>query len=199
MPIVSGMARPKEFDRDDALRRALEVFWEKGYEGTSINDLVERTGVQRQSLYDTFGDKHALYVEALHRYAAESDGWLKDLVAPRGSPLAHLKSTFMAIVDSVAADSKGCMLINAATERGAVDPAVAECAREGQSRMERGFTALVRMAQARGEVSKSTSATAAARTLVTLLMGMRAMARTEPDRAWLKSVVDHAVGSLASD
>lgn len=192
------MARPKEFDRDVALRSALEVFWEKGYEATSIHDLVERTGVQRQSLYDTFGDKHALYVEALHRYAAEADGWLKDLATPRGSPLAHLKATFMAVVDGVCADTKGCMLMNAATERGDVDAAVAECAREGQARMERAFTALVRLAQSQGEVARTTSATAAGRTLVTVLVGMRAMARTEPDRTWLKSVVDHTVGSLAT-
>ena len=192
------MARPKEFDRDEALKRALEVFWEKGYEATSIQDLVERTGVQRQSLYDTFGDKHALYAESLHRYASEADAWLKDLTTPAASPLAHLKATFMSVVDGVCTDTKGCMLMNAAVERGDTDPTVAECVHEGRARMERAFTALVRLAQGAGEVSKSVSASGAARTLVTLLWGMRAMARTEPERSWLKSVVDHTVTSLAS-
>src|SRR5450432_4342837 len=65
-----SMARIKEFDPDVALERALDVFWEKGYEATSIADLVSATGVQRQSIYDTFGDKHRLFRAALDRYAA---------------------------------------------------------------------------------------------------------------------------------
>ena len=65
------MARPKAFDRDRTLARALELFQAKGYEATSIQDLVDAMGIGRQSLYDTFGDKEALYREALERYVAE--------------------------------------------------------------------------------------------------------------------------------
>ena len=63
------MARPKEFDRDEALERALNLFREKGYEATSVGELVNAMGVQRQSLYDTFGDKHGLFRAALERYS----------------------------------------------------------------------------------------------------------------------------------
>ena len=62
------MARRKEFDRDEALHKAMEVFWSRGYEATSVGDLVEHMGINRQSLYDTFGDKHSLYLAALDRY-----------------------------------------------------------------------------------------------------------------------------------
>jgi TetR/AcrR family transcriptional regulator, transcriptional repressor for nem operon len=62
------MARHKEFDRDEALRKAMEVFWSRGYEAASIEDLVKHMGINRQSLYDTFGHKHALYLKALDRY-----------------------------------------------------------------------------------------------------------------------------------
>ena len=62
------MARHKEFDRDEALQRAMEVFWSRGYEAASVGELVKQMGINRQSLYDTFGDKHALYLQALDRY-----------------------------------------------------------------------------------------------------------------------------------
>src|ERR1700730_2144482 len=64
----SRMARQKEFDRDEVLHKAMEVFWSRGYEASSIQDLVKRMGINRQSLYDTFGDKHTLYLQALDRY-----------------------------------------------------------------------------------------------------------------------------------
>jgi AcrR family transcriptional regulator len=66
------MARPREFDRDEAVRLAIDVFREKGFEGTSTDDLLCAMGIGRQSMYDTFGDKRGLYIEALRRYNAES-------------------------------------------------------------------------------------------------------------------------------
>ena len=62
------MARQKEFDRDEVLHKAMEVFWMRGYEGTSIQDLVKYMGINRQSIYDTFGDKHTLFLQSLDRY-----------------------------------------------------------------------------------------------------------------------------------
>ncbi len=62
------MARHKEFDQDEALQKAMEAFWARGYEATSMQDLVEHMGINRQSLYDTFGDKHSLFLKALDRY-----------------------------------------------------------------------------------------------------------------------------------
>ncbi len=192
------MARPKEFDREEALGRALDLFWEKGYEATSIQDLVERTGVQRQSLYDTFGDKHALYLAALQRYAEGADAWASRIAKPPASPLAHLKETFMGVAEESAESCRGCMVMNAAAELGGQDRAVDACVQTNLAKMEQGVATLIRLAQKAGEVPKRVSPTGAARTLVTLLWGMRAMAKSHPDRGWLRSVVEHAVGSLAT-
>lgn len=193
-----AMARPKEFDREEALGRALEVFWEKGYDGTSVQDLVERTGVQRQSLYDTFGDKHALYLQALRRYGEGASAWGRALAKPPSSPLEHLRATFLAVARESCETSRGCMMMNAATERAAVDEDVSACVKASLEEMEQALTTLVRLAQRAGEVPKSVSASAAARSLVTLLWGMRSIAKTHPDATWLRSVVDHSVGVLAA-
>src|SRR2546423_4201723 len=75
------MARHKEFDRDEALQKAMEVFWSHGYEAASIQELVKQMGINRQSLYDTFGDKHALYLAALDRYREVEGGKMFELLA----------------------------------------------------------------------------------------------------------------------
>src|SRR3954453_23402261 len=114
------MARTKEFDREAALELALNLFWKQGYEATSIGQLVDATGVQRQSLYDTFTDKHGLYVAALDLYAQRISASLRETLSGRGSPLTRLRRVFR----SVASEGKGCMLVNSAVERGLADQAV---------------------------------------------------------------------------
>ena len=79
------MARHKQFDQDEALLKAMEVFWSRGYEAASIQDLVRHMGINRQSLYDTYGDKHALYLLALERYSEVESRRLIDLLERNGS------------------------------------------------------------------------------------------------------------------
>jgi TetR/AcrR family transcriptional repressor of nem operon len=106
------MARPKEFDPDQALDRAVELFWRKGYEATSIQDLVEALGINRSSLYGTFGDKHALYLAAIDRYC-------EDVVAPRvaeldqaASPRAAIRQLFLSLPTRATRrrERRGCLL-----------------------------------------------------------------------------------------
>ena len=74
------MARPKGFDEETALAAALEVFWEKGFEATSVQDLTERMGIQKASLYNTFGDKRALFVRALDAYSTDTIAWYRQIL-----------------------------------------------------------------------------------------------------------------------
>lgn len=197
MGSLPHMARPKEFDRDEALDRALDVFWTKGFEATTVQDLVGATGVQRQSLYDTFGDKTALYLAALDRYSERTGERARALERPTTSPIALLRQTFVQAAEEAASGAKGCMVVAAAQELGGHSPMVRDCVQASIQRWERAFTTLVKHAQAVGEVPASVDAEGAARTLVTLLWGFRAMTHGGSSEAWLRSVVDSVLGLLA--
>jgi TetR/AcrR family transcriptional regulator, transcriptional repressor for nem operon len=84
------VARPKEFDRDKALKRAMEVFWEHGYEATSTDQLLKAMGIGRQNLYDTFGDKRRLFLEALGLYATEGTIAAREVLTSSGSALERI-------------------------------------------------------------------------------------------------------------
>lgn len=197
MGTLGTVARPREFDRDEALERALDVFWSKGFEATTVQDLVEATGVQRQSLYDTFGDKTSLYLEALTRYSERAGELASACERPGQSPIGLLRETLFQAAKDASSDCRGCFVVNAAQEMGS-SPAVRDCVQANIERMERAFTALVRRAQAAGEVPASVDPGGAARTLVTLFWGFRAMARGRSDEGWLRSVADSAVGLLSA-
>src|SRR5437588_174987 len=112
------MARHKEFDRNEALHKAMEMFWSCGYDGTSIQDLVGHMGIKRQSLYDTFGDKHALYLQALDRYReVESRKAIERLEKSRSVKKA-LRELFAGVVAGSLCDQqrRGCFMGNAMSE-----------------------------------------------------------------------------------
>jgi AcrR family transcriptional regulator len=94
------MARPREFDRDAAVQRAMSVFWRKGYAATSTDDLLRAMNIGRQSMYDTFGDKHRLYLEALERYQRESIAENIRRLRSTASPLAGIEALVIGIIAS---------------------------------------------------------------------------------------------------
>lgn len=187
------MARVKEFDEKEALQKALGVFWHKGFEGTSIQDIVDATGVQRQSLYDTFGDKSALYVRALQAYLEQGQAFIDQLEAPAKSPLRVLRDSMLALADD--ACERGCALVNAAMEN-TRNPKVERCIQENIARTERAFVDLLERARAAGELAEHVRIKDSARALVTLTWGLRAVGRAAHDAAWLRSAVDQTVAQL---
>src|ERR1700749_792118 len=112
------MARHKEFARDEALHRAMEVFWSRGYEAASVGDLVKHMGINRQSLYDTFGDKHSLYLQALDRYREVEGGKLFELLESSGSVRGALRRLFEGVVECSlgGGERRGCFVGNAMSE-----------------------------------------------------------------------------------
>src|SRR5687768_16430305 len=121
--MVGVMGRPKAFDRDDVLDRAMELFWQRGYEATSIGDLVDHLGVGRQSLYDTFGDKYALYREALDHYR-DHHGVPGGLDALLAGPVRRAVRDMLEFVIERVMIGKSCMLVAAASERCPLDTEV---------------------------------------------------------------------------
>jgi TetR/AcrR family transcriptional repressor of nem operon len=110
------MVRTKEFDPDTVLGRALDAFWERGYEKTSLQDLVDRMGIGRRSLYDTFGDKHSLFLQALHRYAAEREAEQRHAIDSAADARQAVRALLESAVLGGAVLHRGCLIVNTATE-----------------------------------------------------------------------------------
>ncbi len=185
------MAGPaKQFDRDSALAKALKVFWSKGFEATSMQDLVEHMGVNRASLYETYGNKQALYAQALDAYVEQRAAYLRQLGRAPGSPLAHLKAFLKAMYDNVAdpGERLGCFVSNSAVELGPHDAEVAARVREFWSIMENAVSELLKRARAAGEVGKEVDARAMARLITMTMQGAATMSKAGVSNNYTKGV-----------
>jgi TetR/AcrR family transcriptional regulator, transcriptional repressor for nem operon len=174
------MPRPKSFDEAAVLDQAMYLFWERGYEGTSLTDLETRLGLGRQSLYNAFGDKQALFHKALDRYRqVRADVSLADLNAP-DSGLDTIRAFFHSMIECGTApgERKGCLFVKTITERGPEDPsAMMRCTSAGDA-LERAFRRALTHARDRGEVSSDLDIEAAATLLVIQNYGLGVMAQT---------------------
>lgn len=192
------MARPKAFDTDAALVRAMELFWEQGYAATSMEQLVRTMGISRQSLYDTFGDKHRLFLAALDAYCAMLEAaMLKPLLAPEAG-LHALQDTGMTIIDFLLQYPKrrACLMANTTLELAPHDETVAAKVRLHMQKMEDAFRHALSNAQARGEIAAGGDLTALAKYLVGMIHGLMVMAKSGADRDALTSILSTAVAPL---
>jgi TetR/AcrR family transcriptional repressor of nem operon len=191
------MARPREFDRGEALKRAMAVFWEKGYEGTSTDDLVRAMGIGRQSIYDTFGDKHQLYLEALRLYEGNIGAELFKRIYENPSPFAAICEYILSIADGTPADrARGCFFVNATTELVPSDPEVATAIRAIRARCEAAFERIVREAKQRGEVDWSVDERVAGRFLLSTIRGLRVSEKADVEPEDLRAIAILALSSL---
>ncbi|GAA3438572.1 TetR/AcrR family transcriptional regulator [Kutzneria kofuensis] len=147
------MVRHKEFDPDEAVADAMALFWERGYEATSVQDLVERTGVGRRSMYDTFGDKHSLYLRALDRYIGMTEDGFRRSAASAADGLSAIRALFAAILESDDKDLRGCLIVNSSTELGPTDDDAAERLRRHLDVSREALDAQVRRGQRDGSVT----------------------------------------------
>lgn len=169
-----------------ALRAALELFWERGYEATSMADLVEHLGVARASIYATFGDKHELYLKALDRYGESLHAMLFSGLSQPGPVLPAVR----ALVERFACESageggvRGCFVVNTAVELAPHDAPAARRVQASWDYLEAALTSALIRAQAQGELAEGKDPRALARCLLVLMQGLRVMgkAATEPER-----------------
>ena len=191
------MARPREFDRELALERATGVFWAKGYASTSTEDLLGAMGIGRQSLYNAFGDKRALYLEALERYQrATTSGHLQRLRAPV-SPLAGVKALLLGlIVKNAGRRAMGCMGVGAVSEFGAGDPALAELRAKVGAVLLSCLVERLREGQARGEIDPAMDVEEAARFVQMTMTGLQLAARSGASAEGLRALAHFAVDRL---
>lgn len=190
------MARTKEFDREHALERAMQVFWRQGYEATSLADLLEAMGIARQSLYDTFGDKHALFLAALARYD-ERAITLRPCLASTGSVRRAFRELFEGVIEeSDQSKRRGCMGINSTVELARRDPAVAKFIAARQRGLEEQFFRLLERARQSGEIAASKDTRGLARFLVGALQGLRVAATADPNSAALRDIARISLQAL---
>jgi TetR/AcrR family transcriptional repressor of nem operon len=192
------MARQKEFDPERALLKAMNVFWRLGYENTSVEALMREMGIARQSLYDTFGDKRALYLKALAFYRDRTNGAMQRMLESTPS----VKAGFAKLLYGLAAETReqherGCLLLSANLQRDPKDAVVNDLLRDNQARVESIFDSALRRAQKAGELSAKEDPAALARFFVVAIQGMRAIARLRSDRKALEQVARVALGVFA--
>lgn len=191
------MARTKEFDRDEALRRAMEVFWSRGYEAASTEELLAAMGIGRQSMYNTFGDKRRLYIEALRHYQAETGADMVERLGAGASPLSALAGALFEIArQSEEERRRGCMAVNAATEFGRSDGEIGAIVDSGVDHCRTAYTRILGEAKRQGEVRPDVDERAAARFLHATLVGMRVQARSGASPEVLHDIATVAIDGL---
>ncbi len=172
------MARPREFDRDAAIERAMSVFWRQGYAATSTDDLLQAMKIGRQSMYDTFGDKRRLYLDALARYQNESTAENIRRLQSAASPLAGIEAMISGLFSSEKTmREKGCMGINSVSEFGHADTDLNKLRAESGRRQHRVLLERLREAQAAGEISEAADLEQAARFVETTMAGLQIAAK----------------------
>lgn len=189
------MARPKEFDRNEALQTAVQVFWRRGFEATSMTELRKSMGIGRQSLYDTFGDKEALFAEAFATYIETAMKGAEAVLA-RGEGLDGVHELFELTVLQHANGRQGCLIANTCVERAAHDEAVAHLARSGCVGMESRIAAALERAQASGALREDADPAALGAFLTTVLHGLAVRSRAGATFEELRSIADTALGCL---
>lgn len=177
------MPRPCAYDRSDLLRNAVVLFWERGFAGTSIDDVVQATGVSRSSLYAAFPDKTALFLATIEHYLdTVTRAKLERLERlARGERAAQAIKRFLLDIaeerPSAAGPAHGCLLTNTAVEIGSGQERIAECVLQAFARLEQALAARLEEARRQGDLSAGTDPQQYARQLVALVQGLRVMTR----------------------
>ena len=185
------MAGPaKQFDQNDALKKALEVFWDKGYEATSMQDLVAHMGINRASMYDTFGNKYELFKQSLHAYCQQSLVNIKQVLEAPGSPLQNIVRYYQMLGSSEGiVRHHGCFINNTAVELGPHKPEIADHIRQHWSEVEAIFKSTLDRAVEQGELKADTDTAALARLFNTLVQGLAVSSKVRVSSEHLASVV----------
>lgn len=190
------MVRQREFDVEQALDAAMQLFWEKGYEATSLSDLTSAMGIQRPSIYATFGDKKELFEAALRRYTSAHAASIRTKLQRHPSAKEAIRGFFEGMVEEEysGGSSRGCFCINTIVELAPHDKKFEILTREHEMYLAAIFQETLEKGQRSGELQKSMDAQALAQTLVVSLIGLTVMMKARPER----SFVDQSVQVILS-
>ncbi len=190
--------RPKEYDDTAVIEAAMDVFWTNGYEASSTQELCERTGLGRGSLYHAFGSKQNLYEQALHRYQALGLKAQVEILNGPGTAKERLRRLLQWGVDGDLdpAKRRSCMALFSVLERSSKDPAIDRINRAYVTRLEAAILHVVAVGQRKGELSGDQPALEVARAFLASYYGLRILGQSMPDRTFLSDVVQGTMAKL---
>jgi TetR/AcrR family transcriptional regulator, transcriptional repressor for nem operon len=193
------MPRPKSFDEDAVLARAVELFRARGYEATSLADLEAHLGLGRQSLYNTFGDKQALFHKALDHYRRTAGDAMAEGLNRPDAGVEAVREFFRLSIRTMTGESprSGCLIANTITELGSDDPAALLRCNRSRDQLERGFRRALSQAQTRGELPPRVNVDAVATLLVSHHYGLNALAKTGASADELDAATEALLAGLA--
>ncbi|MDR6968087.1 TetR/AcrR family transcriptional repressor of nem operon [Flavobacterium arsenatis] len=192
------MARTKVFDENDVLDKAMNLFWQKGYNATSAQDLVDNLGISRSSLYDTYGDKHSLFVKALKQYRKERvDPVLQEADVVEDVE-AYIRFFFESVQKEALSDnsSKGCFIINSVVELAPVDSEIAGIANSIMNDTEEALCKVIKKGQDTGVFTTKFSARSLARFVFNSLNGLRVTVKFDADKKMFDDIVNVCLSAL---
>jgi TetR/AcrR family transcriptional regulator, transcriptional repressor for nem operon len=197
-PLRLPRGRPRSFDTEAAIERAMGVFWSRGYNATALPDLLRATKLSRGSLYAAFGDKHGLFLRALDRYIADALTRMDVELDPRRAPVVGLRAYLAGYVErtSGANGRRGCLLVATAMELAGRDPEVDRRIGGFFKKMEARVAACLTRAKAAGELAENVEPASAARLLVCFVEGLRVVGKTAPARVTTQATADALLDRL---
>ncbi|GAB3919907.1 TetR/AcrR family transcriptional regulator [Mucilaginibacter myungsuensis] len=189
------MARTKDFDENEVLKKAVCLFWDKGYNGTSMQDLVDGLGISRSSLYDTFGDKHQLYLKALDSYRQGYGSQLCALTSSAPSSRQAIRDLLDLVVNDLLNDEqrKGCFMVNAGIELASHDKQVNQLVCDTENQLEQAFLKVIRQGQENGQIANDKDPLALTRFLNNTVKGLQVSARSTTERSYFEQIVEMAM------
>ncbi|BBI32929.1 TetR/AcrR family transcriptional regulator [Cohnella abietis] len=183
------MVRTKEFDQDAVLLKGMRLFWEQGYEKTTMQELVSHMGVHKGSMYDTFGDKKSLYIKALKRYSERLEQSYKLRIAGLSTREA-IRMLFERAIQPGEESPVGCFIVNTAVELAKHDSEVRDCVQQFWDYTEQLIFDLIIEGQQSGELSKTLNAEWLSQYFNNALIGLRVMVKTVTDRGKLSQIIE---------
>jgi TetR/AcrR family transcriptional repressor of nem operon len=192
------MARTKDFDEKEVLGKAVDVFWHKGYNGTSMQDLVDGLGISRSSLYDTYGDKHTLFMKALESYQSDNADKFRAIIGSGESAKETIKKLLEFITGELLCDQKqkGCFMVNAEVEVAPHDEKVNQLVCQNDQQVEDAFYFVIKKGQESGEITNQQDARALARFTFNTVKGIQVTAKSTTDKAVFDDIIKLAVAVL---
>jgi TetR/AcrR family transcriptional regulator, transcriptional repressor for nem operon len=193
-----SMPKVKLFNEEEVLDSITQLFWTKGYNGTSIDELVKASGLSRSSLYDTFGDKHSLFIKSLQHYTQQSNSNLTSMLEKISSPRKKIEFFFRFSFEQIVEDKKrkGCFMVNSSTELGNLDKHITTLANDNMDSIINQFAVWIKEGQKMGEIKNSHPPRQIARGLYAAFCGLRVMGQTKPDKQFLADTLSSILSTL---